>query len=199
MFRRHLYQKSQKEYYKTCRYLADYYAQLLNKIQAKKAGKERKRYYPSEQLELILALAYQLFSLPDEVNHSKAIDQLLSVYHNSTQKEALIRLLRGFLQTSNNILVSQGAQEAAEMLLLYIEADLKSLGFLQSASYLLAKAKSGQLFSKEKIYLVFISGVLDLIERVKSIKKLFLTLRKPSNLILKAPVHIIIEVLPTEV
>ena len=122
----------------------------LIKYRQRKAGKERKRYYPSEQLELILALAYQLFSLPDEVNHSKAIDQLLSVYHNSTQKEALIRLLRGFLQTSNNILVSQGAQEAAEMLLLYIEADLKSLGFLQSASYLLAKAKSGQLFSKEK-------------------------------------------------
>lgn len=74
LFSRHIYHRSQKAYYITRRALASHYQAQLDTILAE--GNEEV-YQANEWLELVLALVYQLFLLPDETSHIKAIEQIL--------------------------------------------------------------------------------------------------------------------------
>ena len=91
LFSRHLFQRSKKGYYATRRALADHYQRLLEEIQVE----EGKQYYRSVQwLELELALAQQLFLLPDEASHIKAIEVILNVYEHHIDKERSGEIIR---------------------------------------------------------------------------------------------------------
>jgi len=94
LFSRHLYQLSPKEYRVTRVILAKYYRTLLKQV-ASEGGEDT--YLDEEWLELTLALAYQLFLLPDEASHIKAIEQVLNAYEYAQQERGTVRLFIAML------------------------------------------------------------------------------------------------------
>lgn len=134
-FRRHVYQNSPNEYYATCRFLAEYYQSSLEKGQAR---------WRDEWFALKLALAYQLFCLPDDDNHTKAIEQVLSVYHESKQVIEIDRMLRlrVFSQEQLNSRISPDTRQNARLLLQYTEAYADLTKLQQIAKELLQSSKT---------------------------------------------------------
>ncbi len=152
LFSRHLFQRSLKEYFTTRRALADYYQRLLQKTETEGG----KRIYKSAQwLSLALALIHQLFSLPDEINHTKAIEQVLKVYLYVDGAEEIVRVLHQISQEQSNTLISPTAREDASQLLKYIEAKEADEGgseeLIAAAIYLLKTIKGRPSFSPELI------------------------------------------------
>jgi len=124
MFRRALYQRSQKEYYATRRALAAYYRQLLEQT-LKEEVKERNT--STERLELSLALAYQLFYLPDEASNIEGIEQILVVYRrtNSEQDKEIARFLRDLPYEQQNCKMSTNSVRTASHLLQFVESEIE--------------------------------------------------------------------------
>lgn len=131
LFSRHLFQRSRKEYYATRRALANYYQRLLEKTEVqghelvyRTAVKGRSVFYSAEWVELAMAVAYQLFLLPDDTSHNSAIEQVLYAYEYTEHTEEIVRILRKLSQQQLNDQISAGAQHASKQLLLYVEGDL---------------------------------------------------------------------------
>src|SRR6266566_690880 len=145
LFSRHLYQRSQKEYYATRKALADHYERLLGKIEEE--GNE-KLYRSSEWLELALAPVYQWFFLPDEVSHIQAIKQLLSIYNhtNKEQGEEIARVLRKLSQEQITKRANPGAILHAKQILQFIETDRDSQESLVAINSLLEELNNKPSF-----------------------------------------------------
>ncbi len=145
LFSRHLYQRSQKEYYATRKALADHYERLLGKIEEE--GNE-KLYRSSEWLDLALAAVYQWFFLPDEASHIKAIEQLLSIYKhtNKEQDEEIARVLRKLSQEQITKRANPGAILHAKQILQFIETDRDSQESLVAANALLEELNNKPSF-----------------------------------------------------
>ncbi len=121
MFSRHLYQRSPQEWYATRQMIANYYQRRIEKMQTQ-GGKEI--YESVEWLDLTLASAEQLFLLPDEANHNKAIEQILRAYEHANELEKIARVLRGLSQERGDHEIPTRALYIIEQLLQCIEADL---------------------------------------------------------------------------
>src|SRR5207248_7307247 len=131
LFSRHLYSRSQEEYYATRRSLAVYYRLQLEKTSAGIGGEV---YQSAEWLELVLALVQQLFLLPDEASHISAIEQILNTFEHTEQTGEISRVLRDLAQEQPNSQVSTSARQMAGQLLSYIEADPEIKGELLLAA-----------------------------------------------------------------
>ena len=141
-FTRHLYQISPTRYQSTREALADHYRILLKKIK-KEAGKGFNKI--PEWLELVIALAHQLFLLPDEESHIRAIEQILEAYRYTSKEQdsEVIRFLREISQKEPTNMASEDARQIAKLLIQYIETNPKKRAqeFLDSASFLIDKLK----------------------------------------------------------
>jgi tetratricopeptide (TPR) repeat protein len=145
LFSRHLYQRSRNEYQATRRALAEFYRQLLRKMQLEEG---EKMYNSAEWLELVLALTQQLFLLPDETSHIKAIEQiLLYTYLYTEQVGEIVRVLRQISEDRPSNQTNASARRTMKFLLQYLEANLESQAFLTAASYLLEKVLHEPSFS----------------------------------------------------
>ncbi len=154
LFSRYLYQRSKKEYYATRRALADYYRRLLEDAETE-GGEEA--YGSAEWLELVLALAYQLFLLPDKFSHIKAIEQILIAYEHSDQRGEIVRSLRELSQDQPSNQASKGAQQTTKQLLQYFEADTGTQEFLTAANSLLEEVAHEPSFSAELLASIYSS------------------------------------------
>jgi tetratricopeptide (TPR) repeat protein len=139
-----LSQLSPEEYQLTHRALANYYQRLLEQMQAE-GGKSV--YYSAIWLELALALVYQLFFLPDRASHLSAIEQVITIAHETKHEEEIIRVLHELSQKQPDNLVTANSQRIARLLLHYFETDQASQEFLVAASNLLEEASRSPAFS----------------------------------------------------
>ncbi|MBV8822229.1 MAG: tetratricopeptide repeat protein, partial [Ktedonobacteraceae bacterium] len=150
MFSRHLYQRSPSGCRATRQALANYYQQRIEKLQSE-GGKEV--YKSDEWLELTLASAQQLFLLPDEDSHRRAIEQILIADEDAREREEIVRVLRNLSQEHSSNQISPGVQYFIEQLLHYIEASLahQDQEFVAAASSLLEKITHMPSFSTEAL------------------------------------------------
>jgi tetratricopeptide (TPR) repeat protein len=132
LFSRHLFQRSRKEYFATRQTLAEYYQRQLEATQAKRseatyrtALQGRAVFYSAEWIELAMALAYQLFLLPDPASHERAIEQVLYAYEYTEHTEEITRVLRNLSQSHLHDQMQMDVQQSAHDLLRYIEGDSK--------------------------------------------------------------------------
>jgi tetratricopeptide (TPR) repeat protein len=148
LFSRHLYQLSRKGYNATRRALVQYYQQLIEEIPLDEG---REVYGSTEWLELKLALAYQLFLLPDEVSPTKAIEHVLSAYTRTKteQRGEIAIVLWELSQERINSLVNSNSRQIARQLMYLIEADPRSKERLVAASNLLEKVSNKPTFSQK--------------------------------------------------
>jgi tetratricopeptide (TPR) repeat protein len=130
LFNLHMFQKSRNEYYSMRGTLVDFYRGLLEKTQIEElevpyhtAVQSREVFYPADWVELAMAVAFQLFFMQKETDHSAAIEQVLNAYEYSEHSEEIIRILRKLSQDHSNNLISPAIQESIKRLLRYIEAD----------------------------------------------------------------------------
>jgi tetratricopeptide (TPR) repeat protein len=144
LFSRHFYLESPNACYATRRALVAYYRRCLEDLQ-EHGGKAAD--IGAERLSLTMALARQLFLLPDESCHLSAIEQLLEAYHSTKQDEEIIRALRDLFQDQLYNLANADAREAARLLAHYIEAEPMSQDFVVAASRLLKKIEAVPSFS----------------------------------------------------
>jgi tetratricopeptide (TPR) repeat protein len=152
LFSSYRYQLSQRRYFATRKALIDYYQRLLEIIQSERGNGV---YDSAEWLELAQALAYQLFMLPDEASHVKAIGRVLAAFHKSKQKEAMLGTLRRLAQGQPDKQVTDDTRKVAEQLIQYIEADLESPELLAAANFLLEKVARVPSFSPEILSYIF--------------------------------------------
>ncbi len=117
MFSRHLYQRSHQEYYATRQALADYYQRRIEQLQL--SG--RQGAYDSERLDLTLALAQQLFLLPDEDSYRQATEQIFIIYERLREPEAITKTLRPLLQAQE---ITLGGRHSIELVLKSLETNL---------------------------------------------------------------------------
>ena len=144
LFSRHLYQRSKKEYYATRRAIANYYRQVLDELQQEG---DKERTDTDESLELVRALTYQLFLLPDEASHIKAIEYALRAYWHLKESGELVKTFRELTQGQPANQATSSARRLAWQLLQYIEADLESQEFITAANDLLEKVAQDPTFS----------------------------------------------------
>ena len=123
MFRRYLFQRSQKEYTATTRVLANYYKALLEETK-KEGGKED--YTSAAWLEALLAFAYQLFYLPEQSSHIEGCERILYAYKNikAEQQSEIVRFLQELSCDQTNRL-SNDSQNIVKLLLRFSEADME--------------------------------------------------------------------------
>ncbi len=146
LFSRHLYQRSHKAYYATRRALAEHYLQLLEKSE-----QEGRELYAGEWFELVRAVVYQLFSLPDQASHVQAIAEVLNAFAHSRRPEQLgeiIETLRELSQEQPAQPVNRGGRQAARQLLRYLEADPETQpqALIDAATYLIEKVNREPAF-----------------------------------------------------
>ena len=149
LFSRHLYQRSPKHYYEIRRALATYYQKLLEKIQSERGNEG---YYSGGELELLLAVVHQLLLLPDQANHSKAIEHILNACSGHTHKEqdtAIARALRDLSQEPSPELISSAARDVAIQLSLCVGTDFGSQEWLEASGALLEKVVDVPSFPSE--------------------------------------------------
>lgn len=91
----YLYQHFSMEYYATRKALVEYYRRALEKVHIEG---EQTRPASAEWVEVVFALAEQLFLLPDEVNHIQAIEHILHAYEQVESSEDVIKGLRKLTQ-----------------------------------------------------------------------------------------------------
>ncbi len=138
LFSRYLYQRSSDECCETRRTLVRLYQKRLENTE-KDGG--AKVYKSTRWQELALALAQQLFFLPDESSHLKGFEQIFTAYYHckSEQEGEIARVLREICKEEKIFQISRGAREIASQLLVYIEAEIGSEEFLNAANYVLGK------------------------------------------------------------
>ena len=152
LFGRYLYQRSQREYYITRRMLADFYEGLL-----KKDPKGEKHNLEEHWLELLLALVHQLFFLPSEFDHIRAIEYVITAYYGvEKENESIIaKALRDLCQEPFIHAISPSAQQTIKMLIQFIEDDLDTQEFLIAITYILNKISQMASFSKRLLARVY--------------------------------------------
>jgi tetratricopeptide (TPR) repeat protein len=143
LFSRHLFQASPNTYYATRRALSEYYALRIEQLHRH----SKEVYQNDEWLSLTVALAQQLFLLPDMISHSQAIEQLLNAYYRTKQDEEITRVLRELLQERPYNTANPDARHAASTLLNYIEAIPMSEEFLTASNQLVLKVVDAPSFS----------------------------------------------------
>jgi tetratricopeptide (TPR) repeat protein len=148
LFSRHLYQRSQKEYFASRRSIANHYQRLLEEIQVERGLQS---YHLIEWLELVLALTKQLFSLSDEGSHLKAVELILNTfqYTDAEQNGEIAKFLNVLSQKQTSFQISTDAQQTTKNLLQYIEADARSQDRLTSATVLLKRVELSLSFSPD--------------------------------------------------
>ncbi|HXX78076.1 MAG TPA: tetratricopeptide repeat protein, partial [Ktedonobacteraceae bacterium] len=146
LFGRHLYQRSKKEYYATRTGIANYYQRLLEEIQ-EEMGLAIDRMM--EWLELVLALAEQLFVLPGEDSDFHAIELVLQAFQrtDADQNGEIANFIGELSEKQSSVPISTGAQQAIKLLLQYIEAGPRSQERLSAASALLKRVEQLPAFS----------------------------------------------------
>lgn len=152
MFSRYLYQLSPSEYQATRGALAEYYQRLLKNIETE--GDENKDV-SAQWLELTLALVYQLFLLPNEAGHTKAVEQILNAYERAEQDGEIIRILRDVSKELSNIQGSSRIQQTIEQIIQYIEIDPEKQEFIQAANNLLGRVIQEPTFSERLIASIY--------------------------------------------
>ena len=152
---RYFYQRSKVEYNETRAALVKYYQEQLEHFRSEVG---EKMYRSNHWLELVIALLYQLFLLPDRANHMKAIEHTLDAYRhmNREQTRRVIEVLQELLEKQSLVQTQHIAQEAVKLLLDYIEADFdkKPQGFVAAANDLLKKAENEQSLSPHLIGII---------------------------------------------
>jgi tetratricopeptide (TPR) repeat protein len=114
LFCRHLYQRSEEAYVSARRALARHYQKELEKALAD----EGKEVYASERwVDIVQALACQLFLLPDEESHIRGIEQVLVVSEYTRQASTIEQMLRELSEESPNNLANASVREIARLLL----------------------------------------------------------------------------------
>lgn len=148
MFRRHLYQRSQEEYYATRRALSAYYQRLLNNM-LDQVGK--RAYMFAEFVEIALASAYQLCYLPDEASHATSIELITNVYRytNAEMKRESLKFLRDLPSEQQNTKINFTGLSFAKQLLLVLEAHIenKYKNLIEATNELIKNASRKPLFS----------------------------------------------------
>jgi len=156
MFRRDLYQRSRKEYYTTRHELAFHYRQLLEQVR-KIGGKEKPVSF--ENIELVLALAYQLFYLSDEISHIDAVEQIINIFAhtNAEQDKEISRFLRDLSHERDTSNMNGFDMQTATHLLRFIEADTEdqSQNLFDTASVLLKKVAQHTTFSSHLLAWIY--------------------------------------------
>jgi len=161
LFSRHLYHRSKKEYYTSRRALVDHYKRLLEE---KQLGSDKKVLRSAEWLELILALTYQLFLLPDEASHVKAIEQILFAYKlTDSEREEIVdnergEIVRGLREVSRQqsaIQASLSARQYIKQILQFIKDDFDTQESPATASFLLENLIHKPSFSLDILALVY--------------------------------------------
>lgn len=144
-FSRYLYHYSPQACHSARKALVVYYEKQLESIK-QTGGKE---YHDAKQWqELMIGLVYQLFYLPDEGSHLKAIEQLLHAYRHIQQRGELVKALRELSQDSIlDNLISPKARQDANQLLKFIQARRASAEELEAATYLIKRVSSAPNFS----------------------------------------------------
>lgn len=149
LFSRYLFQDSVNEYDATRRVLANYYEQLLKRIQAERGGEV---YASSDWLELIRALAYQLFLLRDTASCIKAIEHVLLALQRTSEYEELLPMLRKLSsQELPDDQVLPLTRQAARRILQYMASRMGSKEFMEAASFLLDKIQSDPACPQEAL------------------------------------------------
>ncbi len=143
LFSRHLFQASPNTYYTTRRALSEHYTLRIEQLH----WHTKEVYQSDEWLQLTLALAQQLFLLPDMVSHVQGIEQLLNAFYLTKQDEEITRILRELLQERPYNTANPDARHAASILLTYIEAPPMSEDFLAASNQLVLKVKDAPSFS----------------------------------------------------
>ncbi len=138
LFSRHLYQHSRKGYYATRQALASHYQQLFEEIQR---AEGREAYRSAEWFELLLALIPQLFLVPDEASHIKAIEQVLYVDTQTRfeKHQEIVRMLRELSGTSFSD-ISLHAQRIIRCLQQLFKLSSRGQVRLEAATFLLNTA-----------------------------------------------------------
>lgn len=117
LFRRHLSQRSPREYKATVNAIATYYHRLLGILEEENHDFGQMMSWQ----ELSLALAYQLLLLSDQSSQIKVIEQILKVNRYTDDPDKISRILREFLQEGTNNLGSSSSTHCAKALLGLIE------------------------------------------------------------------------------
>jgi tetratricopeptide (TPR) repeat protein len=121
LFQRHLFQSAPKTYDAIRRALAEYYQHELAHLQM---VREKTIYQPSdEKVEVMLALAFQRFFLPDEESHIQALSPLLDIleYDDKAQVHSMLKMLRNTVEKLSLSQPGSHAHQVAQTLLDYIE------------------------------------------------------------------------------
>jgi len=152
LFSRHLCQLSPRECEAMRRVLANCYRQQLEKIQAEEGA-----YDTSEWLETAQAIVCQLFLLPDEASHIKAIEQILYIYKytDTEQGREISKILRDLGQERPNNQANASARKTARHLLLYIEPYQANHNLLATIDYLLERVAQAPSFSPELLATIY--------------------------------------------
>ncbi len=98
-------------------------------------------------LSLTLALAQQLFLLPDGASHIAAIEQMLNANEHANQNEEITRILRDLSQEQLYNQANSDARRSARMLLQYINTEVTDQRFLPAVDELLSKVANASSFS----------------------------------------------------
>jgi tetratricopeptide (TPR) repeat protein len=148
MFRRYLYQRSQKDCAATTRALVNYYTSVLDDMK-KESGKED---HSSIWLEVQLALAFQLFSLPEAKSHIEGCELILYAWKNTKteQKSEVIEFLKELSQNQENRL-TEDSQNSVKLLLQFSKADSENQAQEQidALSDLLTIVRTSEAFGNE--------------------------------------------------
>ena len=125
MFSRHLFQKSPNKYYSTRKAIAEYYRRVLEKTQIQR---EQTSLFSDEWIVLVFALAQQLFALPDETDHVKAIEYVLYAFEHGKNSADVKSNLHALSQEllGPGINIQRNTERILEELSAYIETDLPS-------------------------------------------------------------------------
>ncbi|GAC1353891.1 MAG: hypothetical protein NVS4B11_23340 [Ktedonobacteraceae bacterium] len=150
LFSRHLLQSAPNTCYATRQALAAYYQEHLISVQD-----DKKTLYLAEWFSLSIALAQQLFLLPDSVNHIKAVEHMLDAYIRTKQDEEITRVLREVALEHKSNQATYDARQVAHSLLQYIEAEPMSEEFLATASNLLTHIANAKTFSSTLLAAVY--------------------------------------------
>ena len=147
LFGREFYERTHKDYHNTRRAIAAYYQKQLENLE-KDGGEEIAE--SSEWQETIKLLIEQLFLLPDETSHIKAMQHVLTLNSKTKDKQETISLLQQVIQESSNNRVNNGAVLLANLLVQYFERDYRDTEFLLVIKQLLAKVKTASFFPSEQ-------------------------------------------------
>ncbi len=152
LFSRHIYQESPNTCYATRRALIAHYRNCLATIEAS-GGK--KADHMAAWLGMAIALAQQLFLLPDEASHIEAIEALLAAHDRTKQDEEITRVLRDLFQEQLYNQANADARASARILTAYLEAEPTSQDFATAASRLLKKIAHARSFSPRLLATIY--------------------------------------------